>query len=58
MGRRTDEFMELGRDFDRMAERLDALVTAERRLLRDISHELRSPLARLNVALVSRASRE
>jgi len=51
MGRRTDEFMELGRDFDRMAERLDALVTAERRLLRDISHELRSPLARLNVAL-------
>jgi two-component system, OmpR family, sensor histidine kinase CpxA len=34
-----------------MAERLDALVSAERRLLRDISHELRSPLARLNVAL-------
>jgi two-component system sensor histidine kinase CpxA len=51
MGRGTDEFVELGRDFDRMAERLDALVTAERRLLRDISHELRSPLARLNVAL-------
>ena len=51
MGRRADEFTELGRDFDRMAERLDALVTAERRLLRDISHELRSPLARLNVAL-------
>ena len=51
MGRRTDEFGELGRDFDQMAGRLDALVTAERRLLRDISHELRSPLARLNVAL-------
>ena len=51
MGRRTDEFAELGRDFDRMAERLETLVTAERRLLRDISHELRSPLARLNVAL-------
>jgi signal transduction histidine kinase len=51
MGRRSDEFTELGRDFDRMAGRLDALVTAERRLLRDISHELRSPLARLNVAL-------
>src|SRR5262249_48157616 len=51
MGRREDEFTELGRDFDRMAGRLDALVTAERRLLRDISHELRSPLARLNVAL-------
>src|SRR6266513_2156150 len=51
MGHGTDEFTELGRDFDGMAERLDALVTAERRLLRDISHELRSPLARLNVAL-------
>ncbi len=51
MGRRNDEFAELGRDFDRMAERIEALMTAERRLLRDISHELRSPLARLNVAL-------
>jgi signal transduction histidine kinase len=51
MGRRTDEFAGLAHDFDRMAERLDGLVTAERRLLRDISHELRSPLARLNVAL-------
>ena len=51
IGRGTDEFAELGADFDRMAERLDTLVTAERRLLRDISHELRSPLARLNVAL-------
>jgi two-component system sensor histidine kinase CpxA len=51
MGRRTDEFAELGRDFDRMAARIDALLSAERRLLRDISHELRSPLARLNVAL-------
>ena len=51
MGRAPEEFTELGHDFDRMAGRLDALVTAERRLLRDISHELRSPLARLNVAL-------
>jgi two-component system sensor histidine kinase CpxA len=51
MGRRTDEFAELAHDFDRMAERLGGLVTAERRLLRDISHELRSPLARLYVAL-------
>lgn len=46
-----DETAELGRDFDRMAERIDALLSAQRRLLRDISHELRSPLARLNVAL-------
>jgi two-component system sensor histidine kinase CpxA len=51
MGSRKDEFGDLGRDFDRMAERIEALMTGERRLLRDISHELRSPLARLNVAL-------
>jgi len=51
MRRRRDEFADLGRDFDRMAERIEGLMTAERRLLRDISHELRSPLARLNVAL-------
>jgi len=49
--RRHDETAELVRDFDRMAERLQTLVTAQRRLLTDISHELRSPLARLNVAL-------
>ena len=51
MGSRTDEFADLGRDFDAMAERLQGLMTSERRLLRDISHELRSPLARLSVAL-------
>lgn len=51
LGRRRDETAELGRDFDRMAERIGALVASQRRLLRDISHELRSPLARLNVAL-------
>lgn len=49
--RRHDETAELVRDFDRMAERLQTLVTAQQRLLTDISHELRSPLARLNVAL-------
>ena len=49
--RRHDEMAELMRDFDRMAERLENLVTAQSRLLTDISHELRSPLARLNVAL-------
>jgi len=49
--RRHDEMAELMRDFDRMAERLERLVNAQRRLLTDISHELRSPLARLNVAL-------
>jgi two-component system sensor histidine kinase CpxA len=49
--RRHDETAELVRDFDRMAERIESLLTAQGRLLTDISHELRSPLARLNVAL-------
>ena len=49
--RRRDEIGDLARDFDAMAARLDALVGAQRRLLRDVSHELRSPLARLAVAL-------
>ncbi|MBA3915315.1 MAG: HAMP domain-containing protein, partial [Acidobacteriales bacterium] len=49
--RRHDEIAELVRDFDSMAERLQKLVNAQNRLLNDISHELRSPLARLNVAL-------
>ena len=48
---RKDEFADLGRDFDLMAERIEGLVGAQRQLLTDISHELRSPLARLNVAL-------
>jgi two-component system sensor histidine kinase CpxA len=49
--RRRDEVAGLMRDFDTMASRLEALVKAQSRLLNDISHELRSPLARLNVAL-------
>lgn len=48
---RTDEVAGLMRDFDAMAERIETLVKAQSRLLNDISHELRSPLARLNVAL-------
>lgn len=51
LGKRRDEIAVLGQDFDRMAERIEALVKAQQHLLRDISHELRSPLARLNVAL-------
>ena len=46
-----DEIVELMRDFDRMAERLEGLVDSQSRLLKDVSHELRSPLARLSVAL-------
>lgn len=49
--RRRDEIGELVRDFDSMAERLEKAVDAQSRLLKDISHELRSPLARLSVAL-------
>lgn len=49
--RSRDEVAGLMRDFDGMAERLENLVKAQSRLLNDISHELRSPLARLNVAL-------
>ncbi len=48
---RGDELGELARSFDRMASRTATLVDAERRLLLDISHELRSPLARLGVAV-------
>ena len=46
-----DDIDQLIRDFNHMAERLQALVKAQRTLLRDISHELRSPLTRLGVAL-------
>jgi len=48
---RRDEIGQLMRDFDRMAERIEALMEAQSRLLKDVSHELRSPLARLSVAL-------
>jgi len=48
---RRDELGQLARTFDRMAGRIETLLAAERRLLLDISHELRSPLARLGVAI-------
>jgi signal transduction histidine kinase len=50
-GNRRDELADLATDFDKMAEQIETLVNGQRRLLGDISHELRSPLARLNVAL-------
>jgi two-component system sensor histidine kinase CpxA len=46
-----DEISQLVHDFDLMAEQIEKLVNAQSRLLKDISHELRSPLARLTVAL-------
>lgn len=48
---RGDEFGVLARDFNRMGARLQDLIGSQRQLLRDVSHELRSPLARLRVAL-------
>jgi signal transduction histidine kinase len=44
LGRRHDEIAALGHDFDRMAGRIEALITGQRRMLGDVSHELRSPL--------------
>jgi two-component system sensor histidine kinase CpxA len=48
---RADEVGQLARDFDHMAAQLESLFHAQSRLITDISHELRSPLARLSVAL-------
>lgn len=48
---RHDEIADLARNFDRMAERIEASILGQRRLLGDVSHELRSPLSRLIVAL-------
>jgi two-component system, OmpR family, sensor histidine kinase CpxA len=51
LGHRRDELAQLMCDFDRMADRIEGLVESQSRLLNDVSHELRSPLARLSVAL-------
>jgi len=48
---RRDELGQLARTFNQMADRIQLLLSAERRLLQDVSHELRSPLARLGVAI-------
>jgi two-component system OmpR family sensor kinase len=51
MGRRRDEIADLAKDFDAMAERMQQLIASRDRLLHDVSHELRSPLARMSVAV-------
>ena len=48
---RRDEFGVLANDFNRMGARLQSLISSQRQLLRDVSHELRSPLTRLRIAL-------
>lgn len=50
-GGRKDEIALLVNDFNSMAERISTLINAQRRLITDISHELRSPLARLSIAV-------
>jgi two-component system, OmpR family, sensor histidine kinase CpxA len=51
VGSRRDELGDLARDFDRMADRIQSLLRKQQEMLGDISHELRSPLTRLNVSL-------
>lgn len=51
LGRRSDELADLGHDFDEMAARLQSTINGKTRLLHDVSHELRSPLTRIQVAL-------
>src|SRR5439155_7164170 len=51
MGGRRDEIADLAQDFDAMAERLQHLIASRDRLLHDVSHELRSPIARMSVAV-------
>ena len=58
LGKRSDEIADLVRDFDTMAERIRELLQNQKRLLSDVSHELRSPLARLRVALALARRRE
>ncbi len=51
MGFGTDELKDLGTEFDRMMHRMQTLLTAQRRLLHDVSHEIRSPMARIQAAV-------
>ncbi|WP_438970157.1 ATP-binding protein [Methylophaga sp.] len=51
MGNRQDELADLGKNFDFMTSKIDALVKGQRQLLHDVSHELRSPLARMQAAI-------
>lgn len=51
MSRRHDELSELGQNFDYMTAQISALVNGQRHLLHDVSHELRSPLARMQAAI-------
>jgi two-component system sensor histidine kinase CpxA len=58
MNDRKDEIADLARDFDDMAQHLQTLIASHKQLLSDVSHELRSPLARMQVALGLAQQRE
>lgn len=51
MGQRHDELADLGQSFDHMVSQIQLSVHAQQRLLHDVSHELRSPLARIQTAI-------
>jgi two-component system sensor histidine kinase CpxA len=51
VSRRFDELAALAKDFDSMVHRLDSLIQTQKKLLNSVSHELRSPLARINLSL-------
>ncbi len=51
IGRRRDEIADLGRQFDQMVQQVQAMIASQRRLFHDVSHELRSPLARMEAAV-------
>ncbi|WP_223576655.1 ATP-binding protein [Kangiella taiwanensis] len=50
IGKRADEFHDLAEDFDLMADRINRIIMSQKRLLSDVSHELRSPLTRMQIA--------
>jgi signal transduction histidine kinase len=51
VSRRFDELAALAKDFDSMVNRLDSMIQTQKNLLNSVSHELRSPLARINLSL-------
>ncbi|WP_179957511.1 ATP-binding protein [Exilibacterium tricleocarpae] len=51
LGRRTDDIAKLAQDFDVMTGRVEHLIASQQQLMRDVSHELRSPLARIQAIL-------
>jgi signal transduction histidine kinase len=57
VSRRYDELAALAKDFDSMVNRLDSLIQTQKKLLNSVSHELRSPLARINLSLALLKSR-